>query len=339
MFEIKKYHPLKSLNTFGVEATAKYFAELTCRDEILEFINNPEYQHLPKLILNGGSNILFTGDFDGVVMKLNTGHMKVVKEDNDNVWVEAGAGVKWDDLVNFCADNDWAGLENLSMIPGNVGAAPVQNIGAYGVEQKDCFCRLQAVELATGKELEFSKHACLFGYRNSIFKHELKGKMLILSVTYRLSKNSKFNTQYGTIKQELEKMDVRHITVKSIGEAVRRIRRAKLPMPEEVGNAGSFFKNPVVDKHKYYMLSNDHPGLVAHPVDKTHYKISAAWLIDSLGWKGKQRGDAGVWHAHALVLVNYGNATGKQIINLADDIRRSVFNAYGIELEPEVVIV
>jgi UDP-N-acetylmuramate dehydrogenase len=225
------------------------------------------------------------------------------------------------------------------MIPGNVGAAPIQNIGAYGVEQKDCFCELEALEIATCKKVVFAKNACCFGYRDSIFKRGLSGKFIILSVTYKLSKQPEFNIKYGSIEQELKNMGVSQISVEDISEAVRRIRASKLPAPEDIGNAGSFFKNPVLGKSKYYKLQNDYPEIAAFPVDKTHYKIAAGWLIDSLGWKGKRRGDVGVWHSQALVLVNYGNATGHQIHELANDIKKSVLDAYDIDLEMEVNVI
>jgi UDP-N-acetylmuramate dehydrogenase len=282
---------------------------------------------------------LFTKDFDGLVLKINTKGVEVIEENNNHVLIKANAGMVWDDLVEFCVDNEWAGIENLSMIPGNVGAAPIQNIGAYGVEQQDCFCSLEAINIASGSKEVFTKNACCFGYRDSIFKNELKGKFIITSVTYKLSKEPDFNTSYGNIEQELKNMEVNQLTIGAISEAVRRIRSEKLPAPDFVGNAGSFFKNPVVDKSKYYKLTNDYPDLAAYPVDKTHYKIAAGWLIDSLGWKGKRRGDAGVWHSQALVLVNYGNATGQQIFELANDIKNSVLEAYDIELEMEVNIV
>jgi len=336
---IKENHSLKKYNTFGVDARARYFAEIQNDDQFIELIESDCYNRFPKLILNGGSNILFTQDFEGIVYKVNTNGIDVIEDSNNHVVVRARAGVCWDDLVKFSIENAWAGLENLSMIPGNVGAAPIQNIGAYGVEQKDCFCELEALEIATCKKVDFTKHACCFGYRDSIFKRELKGKYIILSVTYKLSKVPEFNIKYGSIGQELKNMEVSHVTVETIGEAVRRIRASKLPSPEDTGNAGSFFKNPVVDKSKYYKLLNDHPDVAAYPVDKTHYKIAAGWLIDSLGWKGKRRGDAGVWHSQALVLVNYGNATGHQILELAEDIKESVMEAYDLELESEVNII
>ena len=337
--EIKENHPLKMYNTFGVDAYARYFADIKSDDQIIEVINSEYYKHLPKLILNGGSNILFTKDFDGLVLKISTGGIQIIEDNSNHVLIKASAGVDWDEFVTYCVENDWAGLENLSMIPGNVGAAPIQNIGAYSVEQKDCFHKLEAIELSTGRKSVFARNACCFGYRDSIFKKDLKGKYIISSVIYKLSKEPDFNIKYGSIEQELKNMDVKHISIKLVSEAVRRIRASKIPAPEEIGNAGSFFKNPVIDKSKYYKLINDNPEVVAYPVDKTHYKIAAGWLIDSLGWKGKRRGDAGVWHSQALVLVNYGNATGQQIFELASDIKKSVLDAYDIELEMEVNVI
>jgi UDP-N-acetylmuramate dehydrogenase len=337
--KFKENHQLKKYNTFGVYAKARYFVELVNDAQILELIQSENFKRFPKLILNGGSNILFTCNFDGLVIKLNTKGIELIEDNNDHVLVKAKASVVWDDLVKYCVDNEWGGLENLSMIPGNVGAAPIQNIGAYGVEQQDSFCDLEAINLDTGRKETFAKNACCFGYRDSIFKQELKGKYIITSVTYKLAKEPEFNTKYGSIDQELKNMEVNDVSVQAISDAVRRIRSSKLPAPEFKGNAGSFFKNPVIDKSTYYKLLDSNPGLSAYPVDKTHFKIAAGWLIDSLGWKGKRRGDAGVWHMQALVLVNHGNATGQQIFELATDIKNSVLDAYDIELEMEVNII
>jgi len=337
--KIKENHPLKKYNTFGVYARARYFVEVLNDTQILEVIQSDNYKRYPKLILNGGSNVLFTRDFDGVVIKLATKGIELIEDNNDHVLVKANAGVVWDDLVKFCVENGWGGLENLSMIPGNVGAAPIQNIGAYGVEQQDCFSELEAINIATGQKELFAKNACCFGYRDSIFKQGQKGKYIITSVTYKLLKDPQFNIKYGSIEQELKNMEVREVSIQAISNAVRNIRTSKLPAPEEVGNAGSFFKNPIVDKSTYYKLLDSNPDLSAYPVDKTHYKIAAGWLIDSLGWKGKRRGDAGVWHSQALVLVNYGNASGQQIFELASDIKNSVLDTYDIELEMEVNVI
>jgi len=337
--DFQNNHQLKKYNTFGVYAKAKCFVEITNDDQILEILKSDCYKRLPKLVLNGGSNVLFTGDFNGMVIKLSTKGIEVVEDNNDHVLLKVNSGVVWDDFVKYCVENEWCGMENLSMIPGNVGAAPIQNIGAYGVEQQDCFCELEAINLETGRKETFAKHACQFGYRDSIFKHDRKGKYIITNVTYRLSKEPEFNTKYGSIEQELKNMNVKEPTIEDVSDAVRRIRTAKLPTPEFKGNAGSFFKNPIVDKSTYYKLADNHPGLAAFPIDKNHYKIAAAWLIDSLGWKGKRRGDAGVWHMQALVLVNHGNATGQQIFELATDIKNSVIDTYGIELEMEVNVI
>ncbi len=337
--EIKENHPLKNYNTFSVDARARYFVEIMSDDQIIDIIKSDDYKRFPKLILSGGSNILFIRDFDGIVMKISTRGIELIEDNNDHVLVKANAGVNWDELVKYCVENEWAGLENLSMIPGNVGAAPIQNIGAYGIEQQDCFCELEAIDLVKGKKIVFTKNACCFGYRDSIFKNDLKGQYIVSSVTYKLSKEPDFNTKYGSIEQEMKNMGVNSVSIHAVSEAVRSIRSAKLPAPEEIGNAGSFFKNPIIDKSKYYRLINNITELAAYPVDKTHYKIAAGWLIDSLGWKGKRRGDAGIWHSQALVLVNYGNATGQQIYELATDIKNSVLDAYDIELEMEVNII
>ncbi len=337
--KIKENHPLKNYNTFGVDARARYFVEIKSDDQIIDILKSDDYNSFPKLILNGGSNILFTRDFDGIVLKINSRGIELIEDNNDHVLVKANAGVNWDELVKSCIENEWAGLENLSKIPGNVGAAPIQNIGAYGIEQQDCFFELEAIDLVNRKKMVFTKNACCFGYRDSIFKNALKGQYIVSSVTYKLSKEPDFNTKYRSIEQEMKNMGVNSVSIHTISEAVRSIRSTKLPAPEEIGNAGSFFKNPIVDKSKYYKLINNNPELTAYPVDKTHFKIAAGCLIDSLGWKGKRRGDAGIWHSQALVLVNYGTATGQQIYELATDIRDSVLDAYNIELEMEVNIV
>jgi len=331
---------LKHLNTFGVEAKAKYFVQLNSTQEIIDFIRDKKFAPHNTLILNGGSNTLFTQDFEGLVIKINNVGWEIVKQDQEHVFIKVSAGENWDNFVSFTIYSDFAGLENLSMIPGNVGAAPIQNIGAYGVEQKDHFHNLEAVNIESGKIRVFDAKDCKFGYRSSIFKTGLKGKYIVLSVTYKLNKKAKLNIEYGAIRNELKNMGLEeNITITNVSQAIRNIRGSKLPDPEKIGNAGSFFKNPVVSKEKYFALLEKHPKITAFPDENNKYKIAAGWMIDQLGWKGTRRGDAGVCETQALVLVNYGNATGSEIVSLANEIQQSVNDAFSILLEPEVNIV
>jgi UDP-N-acetylmuramate dehydrogenase len=337
--EILKNHSLKQFNTFGIEATAGYFAELQKPDDLQELLKLEEFSQHKTLILGGGSNVLFTDDFPGLVIHINTQGISIVGEDSNEVLIEAQAGVVWHNLVLHTIGLGLGGLENLSLIPGNVGAAPIQNIGAYGVEQKDLFESLTAVNLATGEIKKFGNKECRFGYRDSIFKNKLKNQFLILSVTYRLSRKPVFNLGYGAVASELERMQVKEINVRAVSEAVCNIRRSKLPDPVLIGNAGSFFKNPVVSAAHYLRLRKKYPGIVAFETDDGNYKLAAGWLIEHLGFKSLRRGDAGVCATQALVLVNYGTATGKDILALVHEIMDAVENAFGVSLQPEVNII
>ena len=338
MTKIQQNIQLQPFTTFGVRAIASRFIEFEETDRLVEFTRLEKPGTDKFVILNGGSNILFTADYEGLVIRINTRGIRRLKEDKGYVWVQACAGVNWHVFVTYCINNGLGGLENLSLIPGNVGAAPVQNIGAYGVEQKDAFDELEAINIQTGEIRLFGKRACRFGYRNSIFKKEERGRWIILRVTYKLLKQPAYNVTYGAIRSELEKMRETQLSVKTIGEAVCNIRRSKLPDTEITGNAGSFFKNPVVSFKKYQDLKERYPDLVAFETGGGRMKLAAGWLIDQLGWKGYREGDAGVWKTQALVLVNYGNATGTEILHLAEKIRKSVENEFGIKLEPEVNI-
>jgi len=337
--KIEENVSLKPFNTFCIEAKARYFVEVKTDAEIIELIKNDIFKFGKIQILNGGSNTLFASDFDGLVVKMATQGISLIYEYDEYAFLKANAGVNWHEFVTFCIENNYGGLENLSLIPGNVGAAPIQNIGAYGVEQKTCFFELEAIELSTGQIRTFNYQDCKFDYRNSIFKQEFKDKLIILSVTYRLNKNPKFNTTYGAITTEIERMGVKNLSLKAIGDAVCSIRRSKLPDPEKIGNAGSFFKNPLVTKEKHFNLIKDFPGLVTFPANDGNYKLAAGWLIENLGWKGFRRGDAGVCETQALVLVNYGQAKGSEIIDLANEIKKTVKNRFGVDLEMEVNIV
>ncbi|HEY9257910.1 UDP-N-acetylmuramate dehydrogenase [Chitinophaga sp.] len=330
---------LKSYNTFGIEATARYFAGFSSVEELQELTAAQRVQQLPQMILGGGSNILFTQDFNGWLLKNEIKGISVVKEDNDYVYVKAGAGENWHQFVQHCIGLQLAGLENLSLIPGNVGASPMQNIGAYGVEIKDVFHELEALHLQDNHRVTFNNADCHFGYRESVFKKEYRGQFAILSVTYRLSKQPHFNTSYGAINEELQRMNVSELSISAISQAVINIRSSKLPDPAKIGNAGSFFKNPTISKEQYTALHAAFPQLVAYPVANEQFKLAAGWLIEQCGWKGYRKGDAGVHAKQALVLVNYGHAKGNEIYDLSQEILDSVEAKFGVLLEREVNIV
>lgn len=327
---------LKPYNTFGIDVNAYFFSHFTSQDELSELLSNPEFKNIPKLILGGGSNILFTKDFEGIVLKNNIPGIAVVGEDGNGWKVKVGAGVNWHSLVLFCIEKGFAGIENLSLIPGNTGAAPIQNIGAYGVEMKDSFYELEALNIENGKLLKFNHDQCRFGYRDSIFKQEYKGKVVITSVTLSLKRKPDFHITYGAIEQELKRMGVDELSIKAISDAVCNIRKSKLPDPMKIGNAGSFFKNPEVTASFYNSLKSSHSGVVAYSLPNGNYKLAAGWLIEQCDWKGKVVGNTGSHKDQALVLVNYGNATGSEIWNLAMAIQESVKSRFGVVIEPEV---
>lgn len=325
---------LRKLNTFGIEVFAKYFLEVGSPADIQNFL---EHNKFPLLVLGGGSNILFTKNFEGVVLKNNIRGIEFLREDAEHYYVKAGAGEVWHQFVMHCIKNNYAGVENLSLIPGSVGAAPIQNIGAYGAEQKDVFFELEAIDIRENKLVKLSNSDCRFGYRDSIFKREDKGRFIIASVTFRLLKKPVLNTSYGAINQEIEKMGVKEISIAAISQAVCNIRRSKLPDPEKIGNAGSFFKNPVISTEKFDSLKKEFPSITAYK-DPGGMKLAAGWLIEQCGWKGKQVGNTGVHKDQALVLVNYGNAKGAEVFELSGKILQSVKEKFGVELEREVVI-
>lgn len=333
-----KNHSLKKLNTFGIDAVAKYFLEIESVSAAQNFSDDKKFSIQSKLILGGGSNILFTKNFDGIVVKNNIKGIELIREDSENYFVKVGAGESWHGFVTHCIEKNYAGVENLSLIPGCVGAAPIQNIGAYGVEQKDVFFELQAIDLKENKTITINKSDCKFGYRDSIFKGEAKGKFIITSVTFKLFKKPKFNTSYGSINQEIEKMEVKEMSISAISQAVCNIRRSKLPDPEKTGNAGSFFKNPIVNNEKYELLKKEFLPIVAYKNSDTEIKLAAGWLVEQCGWKGKRFNNCGVHKDQALVLVNYENAKGNEIFELSEKILRSVKEKFGVELEREVVI-
>lgn len=335
---IKENVSLKMLNTFGVDVTSKYFVEAFSMDEIKEIISLPVFQKSNKLILGGGSNLLFTKNFDGLVLKNSLKGIEIINEDADSYYIKAAAGEIWHEFVMHCVNKNYAGLENLSLIPGCVGASPMQNIGAYGVEIKDRFFELEAIDVETGTVQKFNNQQCEFGYRESVFKKKLKNKFIIISVTFKLNKIPKFNISYGAIEKELEVMGVQNLSIQSISKAVCNIRSSKLPNPAEIGNAGSFFKNPEITKQQFEKLNIQFPEIVAYNLENGNMKLAAGWLIEKCGWKGKSFGDAGVHKNQALVLVNYANATGSEIFELSEKIIDSVKNVFGVELEREVNI-
>ena len=334
---------LKQYNTFGIAVAARYFAEFTTIDDLSELLEFNEQQvtnnNIPALILGGGSNILFTKDVNGLVLKNNIAGIKIIKEDEHHVYVKVGAGENWHQFVLHCIKNNWAGVENLSLIPGNTGAAPRQNIGAYGVEVKDVFYSLEAYHIRDRKMVNFTLNDCEFGYRESVFKRRFKDEFVITDVTFRMNRIPDFNISYGAIGQELEKMGVKDLSLQAVSQAVINIRSSKLPDPAVIGNAGSFFKNPEIQNSKFKSLKEAFPGIVGYDLPNGNVKLAAGWLIEQAGWKGFRRGDAGCFEKQALVLVNYGNARGNEIFELSEDILQSVKEKFGVVLEREVNIV
>ena len=318
--KILEHVSLKPFNTFGINAIARYFSELNTGEDILSFLSAhcPEYD--PVFLLGGGSNILFSKDYTGMVAKVNTKGIDLLGEDDESVIISASAGENWDAVVKYCVDQGWGGLENLSLIPGNAGTSPVQNIGAYGVEMKDVLHSVEAIHLESHEKRLFTPAECELEYRESVFKGSLKEQFLILKVNFRLSKKPVLNLGYAQIREEMKIMNVDHPSIQSVRDAVIRIRRRKLPDPAEIGNAGSFFKNPVISEENFISLKDRFPSVVFYIQNKAH-KIPAAWMIEQCGWKGKRFGDAGVHVHQPLVLVNYGNATGQEILDLAKRIQ------------------
>ncbi len=336
--EIQKHIALKPFNTFGIEAEAAYMAEICTLQEAVNVITDKRYRGLPLLVLGGGSNILFTKDFDGLIIRNSLRGIETLRTEGDKIFVKAAAGETWNDLVDYCVARNYGGVENLSLIPGSVGAAPIQNIGAYGAELKDVFYSLEALETATGRVRTFYHGDCRFGYRESVFKHEAKGRYVILEVTLCLDINPVLKTGYGAIESELNRMQVEP-SVQSISRAVCNIRRSKLPDPALLGNAGSFFKNPSVSKEIFHSLKAEYPGIVAYQNSDGSIKLAAGWLIEQCGWKGKVAGRVGVHKDQALVIVNFGGGTGKEIYALSEEILHSVKEKFGIDLEREVNVI
>jgi UDP-N-acetylmuramate dehydrogenase len=336
--EILQDYPLQNLNTFGITVSSRYFVSIRNINQLKEVLATDIAKTNSILIMGGGSNILFTRQYPGLIILNEIKDIETTDESEDYKLISAGGGENWQDLVDFTLEANLGGLENLSLIPGSVGAAPIQNIGAYGAELKDVMESLTAIELATGEERSFSNAECDFSYRNSVFKNELKDKYLITTVRLRLAKKPILNTSYGAINTLLKDKRIDHPTVKDVSNAVIEIRQSKLPDPSQLGNAGSFFKNPVVDKIDYEglkLLFSNIPGYI----NGEQVKIPAAWLIEQCGWKGKRFGHVGVHDKQPLVLVNYGDGKGEEIKNLAEDIKASVADKFGIELQAEIRII
>lgn len=337
---IKENVSLKPYNTFGVEAIAKYFAVASNQDEVREILNWTKENNQKILLLSGGSNMLIVNDWDGLALKIEMHGIEIVESNEDEAIVKVNSAEVWNDFVQWCIERDLGGLENLSLIPGRAGTAPIQNIGAYGVEIKDTMTELTALEIATGQLRTFTNEQCKFGYRDSVFKNELKGQYLILDVSFKLTKkNHKLHTEYGAIRNELAQMGIENPTIKDVAQAVIKIRQSKLPDPKKIGNSGSFFKNPVIDQKLFDELKLKFPEIVGYPSGDDKVKVAAGWLIENAGWKGKRFEDAGVHKDQALVLVNYGNATGKEIYDLSEKIIQDIFEKYNIHLEREVNVI
>lgn len=331
-FSLKRHH------TFGTEASARYFFEFTETEDLQQFLaTNNIWEEHEILVLGEGSNLLFLDDFQGLIIYPNIPGIRIINEDRNHVWLEAGSGVNWDQLVEFAVFNRWGGIENLSLIPGKAGASAVQNIGAYGMEIQDRVENVTGFDLKTMSEYTIADSDFQYAYRDSIFKHQLKNRFIITSVVFKLDKFPEFILDYGDLKKEVEKKG--EVNLRNIRQAVIRIRESKLPDPKVMGNAGSFFKNPVVDSALAEQLISAYPTLPHYPSTDGQVKLAAGWMIDQCGWKGFRQGDAGVHERQALVLVNYGNATGREIYNLSEEIKLSVQKKFGVLLEREVNVI
>lgn len=336
--EIIENFSLKKYNTFGIEATAKQFVSVHSVEELKQVLQENTSQK--KFILGGGSNMLLTQNIDALVIHVDLKGKKIVEQNDDFVLVEAKAGENWHEFVLYTIGQDFGGLENMSLIPGNVGTTPIQNIGAYGTEIKDTFVSCEAINIHTLETKKFTKEECKFGYRESIFKHEFKDQYIITSVVFKLTKQQhKINISYGDIAAELTKKEIVVPTLIDVSNAIIAIRQSKLPDPKELGNSGSFFKNPIIPKSDFEKIHLLHPEMPSYSVSETEVKVPAGWLIEKAGFKGKRFGDAGIHKNQALVLVNYGNATGQEILNVSKDIQKTVKDLFDIEIEAEVNVI
>ncbi len=321
-----------------MNVVARYFATFNSADQLKEMIESIDTENKEDLILGGGSNILFTKDVDGLVLKNEMEGIEIIEDNEEHIYIKAGAGMNWHQFVLYCIHHGYAGIENLALIPGSMGASPIQNIGAYGVEIKDVFCSLQAFHLKDKCNVVFSHADCDFGYRESVFKNKFKNQFAITSVTFRLNKKPIYHVTYGAINQELESMGIRELSIKAIAQAVMNIRNSKLPNPSVIGNAGSFFKNPEISNEQFTLIKSSYSSITGYQTTNNMMKIAAGWLIEQTGWKGFREGDTGCFDKQALVLVNYGKATGMQIFELSEKIIRSVHQKFGITLQREVNI-
>lgn len=340
MFTVQENVSLLPYNTFRIDVKARYLVRVGSVDAVQRLISSDIFRTNPRLILGAGSNLLLTKDFDGLVIRNEIKGISIIDETDASVTIKVGAGENWHEFVTFAVGRNYGGLENLSLIPGTVGAAPMQNIGAYGVEIREVIINVEAIDLSTGDIRIFTKEECRFGYRESVFKQELKDRYFISSITLSLTKkNHRFSIEYGAIREILKQNDEKELSVKNISEAIISIRKSKLPDPDVLGNAGSFFKNPTVDKHLFDVLQKEFPEIPFYPADKEMIKIPAAWLIERSGWKGKTLDNIGVHKHQALVIVNYGGGDGKKIWELAMKIQASVKENFNIILQPEVNVV
>jgi len=336
--EIHAHFSLKNHNTFGIEAKAKKFVAVHSITELKTVLQqNPTEK---KFILGGGSNMLLTQDIEALVIHVDLKGKRIVKKEEDFVWVESQAGENWHEFVLWTIDQNFGGLENMSLIPGNVGTTPIQNIGAYGTEIKDTFISCEALSIDKQENKTFFKGDCHFGYRESIFKNEAKDQYIITSVVFKLTKkNHAINISYGDITTELAKNNVTNPTLKEVSNAVIAIRQSKLPDPKELGNSGSFFKNPILLKSDFKKIQQQFPEMKYYDISETEVKVPAGWLIEQAGFKGKRFGDAGIHKNQALVLVNYGGATGQEILNVSKNIQETIFKTFGIHIEAEVNVI
>lgn len=331
--------PLGSYNTFGIYSWSKYFVPVYDIEDIQELLSSKKMEGQNRFILGGGSNVLFTKDFDGWILKNEMKGFDKIKEDESHVWVECQGGENWHQMVLKCVKRNWAGVENLSLIPGSVGASPIQNIGAYGVELTDVFESLSALDLSSGELVKFDKKDCHFAYRDSIFKNDLKGKYFLVSLVLKLKKNpefSDFNVSYGAIQKKLDEKNISELNIQVISDTICEIRNSKLPNPLKLGNTGSFFKNAIIDLSVFEKLKSAYPEIPSYPAGDDKIKIPTAWLIEKAGWKGKRKGQVGVYQSHALVIVNYGLSTGKEVFDFSESIIESVYEKFEIKIEREV---
>lgn len=335
--DVLSHFSLLPYNSFKIDVKSRWFVEYASEEELMEFLKEDRFKENRFFHLGGGCNVLFMNNFEGIILHSGIKGIALIGEDENCVYYRVGAGEVWDDFVRFAVEKNISGIENLSAIPGEVGATPIQNIGAYGVEVKDVISQVHTIEIKTGKKRVFSNEECAFGYRDSIFKQALKGQYIVTYVVYRLQKRAEYSLHYGNLSTEVKKYG--SLTLKNIRKAVMAIRAEKLPDTATVGNAGSFFMNPIISRSYFEVLQSLYPSIPCFPVSETEVKVPAAWLIEQCGWKGKSHGNAAVHHKQPLVLINKGNATGKEIMALAALIENSVKEKFGIIIYPEVILV